>query len=630
MPSADLRSDQTSRRSARRRPRAPWTAVVNPRYGTSAVAIPPGAAAIAASSATIPPGAAAPAASRRAVADPRRGSRRARRPPPWPGSRGAVSDRSGLPRPDRLLRHVAVEHAIRPHDDDRVPVVARRRFGRDGQPRPRRPAADRRRSRPDPAARRRRPDDGDPPDPARASSPRQPQHVRDRPARRAAPARPAGRRACRRGSILRGGRARGLSHAVRLCYRRGRPPSSWRWAARSGIRVRRASTPGATVRRLARCPPLGRDRGLGDRRPRLRVRQVAAAAQSDLSTLLPHSQRSVQDLEALKRRARPFGTIHVVVEAGDPRRGPGPAALRERLARLPPEDVVSFSPDDGPIYRYGWEHRFLLAKLPDPEAARDALRTRIERAKLKKNPLFIDLDDEPPAPAAGKDQERDRFTELEQKLADLEQKAQRPPPRASARTASSSCSWSRPRSRPASTGGPARCSAGSSARWTRSGAGARRRSGSPATRPPRPRARLRPRGDGALDPGDDRPLRRRAVAVLPLGPARARDAVGARRRRGGDVRARLRADRPPRHDERVPGRDRDRQRHQPGADPRRALPRGGPGGRAPTEAVAPAISAPCPARSPPPRPPAPRTSRCSSPTSSASATSARSRASAWR
>ena len=152
--------------------------------------------------------------------------------------------------------------------------------------------------------------------------------------------------------------------------------------------------------------------------------------QSDLSTLLPHSQRSVQDLEALKRRARPFGTIHVVVEAADPAvRARASAALRERLAKLPPEDVVSFSPDDGPLYRYGWEHRFLLAKLPDLEAARDALRARIERAKLKKNPLFIDLDDEP-APAAGKDQERDRFAELEQKLADLEQKAQRPPPRA--------------------------------------------------------------------------------------------------------------------------------------------------------------------------------------------------------
>lgn len=147
--------------------------------------------------------------------------------------------------------------------------------------------------------------------------------------------------------------------------------------------------------------------------------------QSDLSTLLPHSQRSVQDLEALKRRARPFGTIHVVIEADDPaRRARASAALRERLAQLPPEDVVSFSPDDAPLYRYAWEHRFLLAKLADLEAARDALRDRIERAKLAQNPLFIQLDDERPAP------DQDRFAELEQKLTDLEEKAAHPPPRA--------------------------------------------------------------------------------------------------------------------------------------------------------------------------------------------------------
>ncbi len=146
---------------------------------------------------------------------------------------------------------------------------------------------------------------------------------------------------------------------------------------------------------------------------------------SDLSTLLPRAQRSVQDLEALKLRAQPFGTVHVVIEAEAPAlREAAAAGLRARLQRLGRDDVVSFSPDDGPLYRYAWQHRFLLAQLADLEAARDALRARIERAKLAKNPLFIQLDDERPAGDA------DRFTELEQRLADLERKAASPPPRA--------------------------------------------------------------------------------------------------------------------------------------------------------------------------------------------------------
>lgn len=150
--------------------------------------------------------------------------------------------------------------------------------------------------------------------------------------------------------------------------------------------------------------------------------------QSDLSTLLPRSQRSVQDLDQLKGRARAFGTVHVVIEAKTPAlRERAAALLRPRLAALPKEAVVSFSPDDGVLYRFAWDHRFMLAKLADLEAARDALKTRIEQAKLKKNPLFIDLDDEDDQ---AKPPEADRFAELEQKLADLERKARQPPPRA--------------------------------------------------------------------------------------------------------------------------------------------------------------------------------------------------------
>src|SRR6188508_1323950 len=39
---------------------------------------------------------------------------------------------------------------------------------------------------------------------------------------------------------------------------------------------------------------------------------------SDLTNLLPKSKSSVSDLTKLQHRARPFGTVHVVIESPDP------------------------------------------------------------------------------------------------------------------------------------------------------------------------------------------------------------------------------------------------------------------------------------------------------------------------
>ncbi len=147
---------------------------------------------------------------------------------------------------------------------------------------------------------------------------------------------------------------------------------------------------------------------------------------SDLANLLPPSQPSVRDLTALQQRARPFGTVQIAVESADPAaRAAAAAALAARLAKLPPELVAQLSADDGAAHRYVWGHRFLFADLADLTAARDALAERVRRGTLGANPLFIDLDDDDPAPA------RDRLDELEQKLADAEARATRPPPRVS-------------------------------------------------------------------------------------------------------------------------------------------------------------------------------------------------------
>ncbi len=148
---------------------------------------------------------------------------------------------------------------------------------------------------------------------------------------------------------------------------------------------------------------------------------------SDLTNLLPSGQRSVKDLVAVQQRARSFGTVQVVVEAATaPERERAAAGLLERFATIEPELVNQISVDDGPLRRYGWQHRYLWADLTDLEAARDALKERILQARLDANPLFIALDDAPATPRG------DRLSELEAKLADAETKAKHPTRRISA------------------------------------------------------------------------------------------------------------------------------------------------------------------------------------------------------
>lgn len=149
---------------------------------------------------------------------------------------------------------------------------------------------------------------------------------------------------------------------------------------------------------------------------------------SDLTNLLPAGQRSVRDLVAVQERARSFGSIHVLVEAATAaERERAAAGLLERFAKLDPDLVNQISVDDGPLRRYGWQHRYLWAELADLEAARDALENRILEARLDANPLFIELDDDAEGNPAS-----DGLAELQAKLADAEAEAKYPARRVSA------------------------------------------------------------------------------------------------------------------------------------------------------------------------------------------------------
>jgi uncharacterized protein len=142
--------------------------------------------------------------------------------------------------------------------------------------------------------------------------------------------------------------------------------------------------------------------------------------EASYANLLPPEQRSVRDLTAIQARARPFGTVQILLESDDiALRARTGAALSRRLATLRPDLVAQFVADDGDLARYLWQHRFLWAKRADLEATRDALRERIVREKIEANPLFVRFDD-PPEP------DRDQLKELEAELHKLEQRATSP------------------------------------------------------------------------------------------------------------------------------------------------------------------------------------------------------------
>ena len=135
---------------------------------------------------------------------------------------------------------------------------------------------------------------------------------------------------------------------------------------------------------------------------------------ADFSYLLPQSARSVKDLRAIEKRARVIGTAMVAIESDHPESRRKAAVLaRDRIEALGPEWVASVTFDDRVKRQYTWDHRWLLAPLPDLEAARDALKGELEQAKLRANPLYVPLDDEPAKPSTS-------TADLEKKLADAE------------------------------------------------------------------------------------------------------------------------------------------------------------------------------------------------------------------
>jgi hypothetical protein len=140
---------------------------------------------------------------------------------------------------------------------------------------------------------------------------------------------------------------------------------------------------------------------------------------ADFSYLLPQEAPAVRDLRKLEARVKTTDTVLVVLEA--PTADARAAAVTEMAAgirALPAELVADVAEDDAATRAFFRAHRELFVSVDDLVAARDALAGRIRAAKLKANPLFVDLDED--GGAADDDAARKRLDELRAKRREAE------------------------------------------------------------------------------------------------------------------------------------------------------------------------------------------------------------------
>ena len=139
---------------------------------------------------------------------------------------------------------------------------------------------------------------------------------------------------------------------------------------------------------------------------------------SDFSYLLPRDAPSVAAYDRLAQRMPARDTTLMLVVAPDP--ATRQAAVNDALAGLRALDadlVERIEADDAALREFVRQHRHLYTSTADLETARKALAERIADAKRKANPLYIELDDEPPPVSKALDDLRARQRTAEARLA---------------------------------------------------------------------------------------------------------------------------------------------------------------------------------------------------------------------
>ncbi len=142
---------------------------------------------------------------------------------------------------------------------------------------------------------------------------------------------------------------------------------------------------------------------------------------SDFSYLLPQDTASVRDLRRLETRVAGGDIVLTIIEAPTPQvRAAAVASFVEGARALPPTLVESVEFDDAELRDFLRPRKYLFVPYADLVRARDVLAQTIDQAKLRSNPLFIDLDDEPDPQAAAA--ERAQLDELRDKQRDADQR----------------------------------------------------------------------------------------------------------------------------------------------------------------------------------------------------------------
>jgi predicted RND superfamily exporter protein len=117
---------------------------------------------------------------------------------------------------------------------------------------------------------------------------------------------------------------------------------------------------------------------------------------ADFAYLLPPDAPSVKDAERLAQRMPAQDTMLMLVVAPDPasREVAGKKAIAA-IEKLMPELVQRLEGDDSELRAFVGQHRHLYIPLEDLRLARATLDDEVAAAKVRANPMFIDLDDSP-------------------------------------------------------------------------------------------------------------------------------------------------------------------------------------------------------------------------------------------
>src|SRR5687767_9612466 len=140
--------------------------------------------------------------------------------------------------------------------------------------------------------------------------------------------------------------------------------------------------------------------------------------QTDFSALLPADAPSAIAAEKLAQRAPARDTMLVLIVAPDAKSRAAAAELAStRIAALDKDLVERADASDAATRDFVREHRHLYVPVAELTAVRDALAKQIEAAKLRANPLFIELDEPEPVSTAELDELRAKQREADAKLA---------------------------------------------------------------------------------------------------------------------------------------------------------------------------------------------------------------------